>query len=162
MFKKTLIFLLTVFIFLMSFSFIFAQDEPAKCCKIKRTFKLQSDQFKEGQCAAETEEDGKDCGCSGIEINAPTSVRATGQGGLWTIVCTLSTIYYVTDWIFYLSTITVGLMIIIGSFLIITSAGDAKKWQKGKDVILYAIIGLVVALLSKFFPSIAKFFLGVS
>jgi hypothetical protein len=53
-------------------------------------------------------------------------------------------------------------MIIIGAFLIITSAGDTKKWQKGKDVILYAMIGLVVALLSKFFPSIVKFFLGVS
>jgi hypothetical protein len=160
--KKTLIFLLTVFIFLMSFSFIFAQDEPAKCCKIKRTFTLKSDQFKKDQCAAETEKDGKVCGCTGTTPTADNSIRCVGEGGLWTIVCALSTIYYVTDWIFYLSTITVGLMIIIGAFLIITSAGDAKKWQKGKDVILYAIIGLVVALLSKFFPSIVKFFLGVS
>jgi hypothetical protein len=156
--KKTLIILLTVFIFLMNFSFIFAQDEPAKCCRLRKTpITLDGDPPCTDSIAAESTEAGKACNDNVV----PASVCGDEKGN-WPIYCALSTIYYVTDWIFYLSTITVGLMIIIGAFLIITSAGDTKKWQKGKDVILYAIIGLVVALLSKFFPSIVKFFLGVS
>lgn len=39
-------------------------------------------------------------------------------------------------------------MIIIGGFNFMTSAGDPGKVKKGKDTILYGIIGLVVALLA--------------
>ena len=159
--QKKLIILTVSFISLITFLFVLAQEEPIKCCKIKRTFTLQSSTFKEGQCAAETEEDGSDCGCSGIDPNDPTSVRCTNQGGLWTIVCTLSTIYYVTDWIFYISLLISGVMVLAGSFMIATSAGNTQQWQKGKDIILYAMIGLAVALFSKIFPGIVKFFLGV-
>lgn len=38
--------------------------------------------------------------------------------------------------------------IIIGGFVYVTSNGDAAKIKKAKDIILYAVIGLVVALLA--------------
>lgn len=40
------------------------------------------------------------------------------------------------------------IMIIIGAFRYVTSAGEAKNIQSAKDTIMYAIIGLVVAILA--------------
>ena len=39
-------------------------------------------------------------------------------------------------------------MIIIGGIHYATSQGDAAKVKKGKDTILYGIIGLVIAILA--------------
>jgi hypothetical protein len=39
-------------------------------------------------------------------------------------------------------------MIILGGVSYATSQGDASKVKKGKDTILYGIIGLVVAILA--------------
>lgn len=49
------------------------------------------------------------------------------------------------------------LMIIIGGFMYVLSAGDQAKVTKAKDTVLYAVIGLVVTLLAF---SIVKFVLG--
>lgn len=40
------------------------------------------------------------------------------------------------------------IMIILGGISYITSQGDAAKAKKGRDTIIYALIGLVVALLA--------------
>lgn len=40
------------------------------------------------------------------------------------------------------------IMIIIGALTFTTSAGDPAKTKKGRDIILYSVIGLVVALLA--------------
>ncbi len=40
------------------------------------------------------------------------------------------------------------LMIVIGGLLYVTSNGDPQRTARAKDTILYAIIGLVVAILS--------------
>lgn len=39
-------------------------------------------------------------------------------------------------------------MIIIGGIIYVTSAGDSGKVTQGKNTVLYAVIGLVVALLA--------------
>lgn len=49
------------------------------------------------------------------------------------------------------------IMIIVGGFRYALSAGDSKNTTGAKDTILYAVIGLVVALLSY---AIANFVLG--
>ena len=41
-----------------------------------------------------------------------------------------------------------GVMIIIGGISYATSQGDANKVKKGKDTILYGIIGLAISLLA--------------
>lgn len=43
--------------------------------------------------------------------------------------------------------ITAIIMIIVGGFLYVTSAGDPSKTKTAKDAILYAVIGLAVAIL---------------
>ena len=54
----------------------------------------------------------------------------------------------ILNWIFGSIGIVAVVMIIIGGFNFLTSAGDPGKVKKGKDTILYGIIGLVVALLA--------------
>lgn len=40
------------------------------------------------------------------------------------------------------------IVIIIGGFMYVTSAGDANRAKTGKDTIMYAVIGLIVALMA--------------
>ncbi len=40
------------------------------------------------------------------------------------------------------------LMIIIGGITYTTSAGDANQTKRGKDTVLYAVIGLIVSIMS--------------
>lgn len=40
------------------------------------------------------------------------------------------------------------IMIIVGGLMYITSAGDTEKTKRAKDTILYAVIGLIIAILS--------------
>ena len=73
----------------------------------------------------------------------------------------LNTIYTVTNWIFYILTLVAVLMIVYGGFLYITAAGDPAKATKGKTILTLSVIGLAIALLAKFIPSLVKFILGV-
>ena len=52
------------------------------------------------------------------------------------------------NWVFGIIGIVAVIMIILGGFTMMTSSGDPGKVKKGKDTILYGVIGLVVALLA--------------
>ena len=69
--------------------------------------------------------------------------------------CLVNTIYSVTDWIFYVIMAFVGIMIVIGAFTIITAGGNPENVTKGRNYILYAIIGMVVA----FFACVVSIFI---
>lgn len=79
----------------------------------------------------------------------------------WGMCCILDALYTATDWIFIILIIFVGLLIIWGGFSIATAGGSPEKVQAGRNFILYALIGLAVALLSKALPSVVKALLGV-
>lgn len=54
----------------------------------------------------------------------------------------------IIKWFYYVLFIVAVLMIIWAAFLFVTSKGDPKKTEAAKNMIKYAIIGMVVALLS--------------
>lgn len=54
----------------------------------------------------------------------------------------------VLNWVFGIIGIVAVIMIIIGGFNMMISSGDPGKVKKGKDTILYGIIGLVIAILA--------------
>ncbi len=57
----------------------------------------------------------------------------------------------------FIITISVGfaiMMYVIGGFLYMTAAGDTKKIESGKNIILYTTIGLVIILLAKGIASV--------
>lgn len=54
----------------------------------------------------------------------------------------------VLNWVFGIIGIVAVIMIIMGGFNMMISSGDPGKVKKGKDTILYGIIGLVIAILA--------------
>lgn len=65
----------------------------------------------------------------------------------------------VSKWIFILALVIAPLMILLGGFYMLTAAGDPGRSNKGKQIILWAVIGLGVILFAKAFISIIKFVL---
>jgi len=76
--------------------------------------------------------------------------------------CLLNTIYSVTNWIFVILVGVVTIFVILGAFTIVTAAGSPEKLKSGKDYILYAAIGLLVAFLAKAIPGIVKIIVGIT
>jgi hypothetical protein len=66
--------------------------------------------------------------------------------------CLFASILNITQWIFMLLMVIVMLLIIFGAFSIVTSSGDAEKVKKGRDAIIYALVGLAAALFSYSLP----------
>lgn len=54
------------------------------------------------------------------------------------------------------------IMVLVGAFQLITSSGDPEKVSKGRKTIMYAAIGLAVALLAGSVVNIVKSFVGAS
>jgi len=65
--------------------------------------------------------------------------------GAWGMCCMLDAIYTVT---------------IFGAFDILTAAGDPEKLKKGRERIMWAMVGLAVALLSRAIPSLVEAIIG--
>jgi len=55
----------------------------------------------------------------------------------------------VIDLVFWIAVTVAPIMIIIGGFMFITSAGNREKVTKAKKLMLYALIGLAITFLSR-------------
>ena len=105
-----------------------------------------------------------------IEANSAVGSSAEGSCSLkttldidtpqWGMLCLMSTIYGITNWIFIVLMALVVVMVIIGGFFMVTSAGNEESFKKGRTMITFAIIGLIVALLAKWVPSLVRFVVG--
>jgi len=87
-------------------------------------------------------------------------IISEGDDDNWGMLCLLDAVYSVTDWIFYSLLALVTVFTIWGGFLIVTAGGEAEKVSKGRDFVIYATVGLIVAFLSKVIPSIAEGIVG--
>lgn len=133
-----------------------AQEKVPDCCQLSRDLELDAVTYKEGIWVGEKNCEGKitaDCPAAGT---VSTSC-ATKQ---WGLLCLLSSVYVITDWIFTFLMVLVGVMVILGAFNLVTAAGAPDKINKGKDYILYAAIGMIVALLAKAVPALIRSLLG--
>ena len=66
-----------------------------------------------------------------------------------------------TNFVFTLGIVLAPLVFLIGGFVFLTSGGDTNKVQKGKDIMVYAVIGFVIILLVKGLVELIKNALGV-
>lgn len=67
--------------------------------------------------------------------------------------CTLNIIYVITDWIFFILLIVAGIMILIAAFLFVTGGSNPEQVSRARNMILYAAVGIIVALLAKAVPA---------
>ncbi len=141
-----------------------AQSDLNECCQTRQEIKLSdSDSIEEKTFVGPSES--SPCDINGNGVIETGEVLSKGSKYKvrpdWGMVCLLNTIYTVTNWIFYILTLLAVLMIVYGGFLYISAAGDPEKATKGKTVLTLSIIGLAIALLAKFIPSLVRFILGV-
>ena len=74
--------------------------------------------------------------------------------------CLLNGVYNATDWIFVILMAVASLMIIFGAVLFTTSQGDPEKTNKARSLILYAAVGIAVALFARAVPPVIKMIIG--
>ena len=61
------------------------------------------------------------------------------------------------NWMFTLLLVLAILFIIAAAYNYLMAGGDPDKASKGKTLIVYAMIGIVIALLSRIIPAIIRF-----
>jgi hypothetical protein len=54
-----------------------------------------------------------------------------------------------TNFVINIVTICAGIIIIIGGYLMITSAGNPEQFEKGKKTLIYGAIGFILILAAK-------------
>lgn len=146
--------------FLVSISAIAAEEKIPDCCKLSKDVSLDDVDYKAGiwvggeDCeGANLKGAGKECPASG---NANNSCRTKK----WGLICMISSVKVITAWIFDFLMVFVGVMVILGAFNIMTSAGSPEKTKSGRNYILYAAIGMLVGLLAKAIPALLESILG--
>ena len=85
-----------------------------------------------------------------------SAALVTSAAGLQIVLCNIFNIMF---WL--LLSISV-LMILVGAFIYATAQGDAEKISQAGRMIMYAAIGIVIALFAKQFPAIIGSFFGKS
>lgn len=94
------------------------------------------------------------------DIDAACISGATVQIADFGACCAVNAIYKVVDFVFV---ILIGLAIflfLIGAFMLITAGGNPEKVTSGRNYILYAIVGLAVAMLARAVPAVARLVIG--
>ncbi len=147
---------------------------PYECCKARATFNWTTGKINNKDCTKTPPP--KECKINKGETIGPTDPafkcplpnkegnkdqRPDKWTDDWGVICMMNTVYTATNWVFYILTLIVVIMIIWGGFTYLTAAGNPEAAGKGKTIILYALIGLAIALFAKVIPSIVKFVMGV-
>jgi hypothetical protein len=165
---KKIICLVTLAILLLPM-IAFAQSGPKTCCELKSTIKYEGDSYKTGAANIWISETiytapalPAERPCGPANITAAMACSETGSASnatscwtsRWGMICTLNTVNRIFNVVFVLLMALVGIMVIIGAFNIVTAGGDPQKVTSGKNYIMYAVLGLVVALFAKAIPAI--------
>ena len=74
--------------------------------------------------------------------------------------CTLNTVYTVTDWVFFALMAVAVFMIILAGFKFVTGGDNPENVKTARQMILYAAVGIAVALLARAVPTLVRFILS--
>ena len=144
--KLTYLFLLTLFLVP---SLVTAQDGPLNCCQIGKQVTIDGVTYEEGDFVGNGEV------CHLVEGGVDHVDKK------WTLICLICSISVITDWVFGFLMTCVSVMVIFGAYLITTAGASPENMTNGRKYIMYALIGLVVALFSRGFPDLIAATLGL-
>lgn len=94
---------------------------------------------------------------TGLNCSSTCNYDSNNDCGL---CCLLSSVYNVTDWVFVLLMAFSTVMIIWGAFDFVRSGGSLEQTTAAKNRIIFAAVGIVVALFSRAVPSIIAMIVG--
>lgn len=144
--KKKILGLLMCIVAVISFvgtDFAYAAPDSglADGCKITRLSRLPNNLViaENGGCSEDCKYDTGNCG----------------------MCCLLNSVYNITDWVFVVLMAISSLMIIWGAVLFTTSQGNTDSVTKARQLILFAAVGIAVALFSRAIPPAVKMIIGV-
>jgi hypothetical protein len=145
--KKVLISLVLATILAMPIVAL-AAEGPQECCKLRRAITIDAGTFAKDAVvgpSAVTE-----CTIAGVTtaVSVPTAN--------WGVVCFLNVFNGIIDWVFTILIILAVFFTILGAFRIITASGKSESVSEGKDYVLYAAIGLAVALVARALPGLVR------
>ena len=122
---------------------------PQECCKMRRTVTLETG----NECLKDTVV--KPAANATCTLAGTSCVKAA-----WGVFCTINAINIVVDIIFFILLAISVLMGILGAIQLVTAAGDPSKISTGRNYIMYAVIGLVIGMIVRVIPSLARVALG--
>lgn len=93
---------------------------------------------------------------SALAASATPPPPITKVQGLIDLMCN------VFGWMFYALIALAIIMVVLAGFNYVTADGEAEKVSKANKMILYAAVGIAVALLAKGIPLIVGDFLGAN
>ncbi len=143
--RKIVLFLL-IFLGLQLAFFTRAIEKIPECCILKRDFTDIDGACTNNAVVGPPGTLGDDC--YGNPINAETEA--------WGVCCLFNSIYTIATWVM---TALVTVSILIGAFggwLIATSGGNPAQLDKGKNYILYAIVGIIIGLVARGIPGLVR------
>jgi len=76
--------------------------------------------------------------------------------------CLFGTINYIIDWLFMIIMILVVILILLGAFTLVTASGSEEGVKKGRNYIVFALVGVAVALLARALPYLIRSIMGVT
>jgi len=91
------------------------------------------------------------------EATAPTPIQAptiTTVNGLYGLLKNI------VSWFFAVVLVVAVIFFIYAGFIYITASGDSGKTEQARNMIIYAVIGVAVALMAQAFIYIAANFVG--
>lgn len=109
------------------------------------------------QCTIKANPNVLDCPASGLmPFSSTTPAGASGA-----TCCLFSTINNIVNWIFLIVIAIAVLFIVIAAFMFITSGGSPEKTASARQYILFAAVGIAVALLARAVPAIVRMIVGI-
>jgi hypothetical protein len=147
-FSQNLILGVSLAVFLLPI-LVSGQEKPLNCCEVSREVEVDGTVYYEGDIV----------GRVGESTDCPLGTAIETKQ--WSLICLLSSVKLLTDWIFTFLMVFVSIMVILGAFKITQAGGSSEELAKGRNYILYAMFGFVVALLSKGIPDLVESLMGV-
>jgi hypothetical protein len=145
--KKTFVALVLIGILVGLTLPLVSSATTTNCCLIKRGFKFAGTEFTGNKCYGEVTE-----GCE--KSDGSFQCSTTTENANWGVACVLNTVYKVVDLVFFILVVISVIIGLAGAYNILTAGGVAEKVNKGRDLIIYAIIGIIVAFFARAIPSI--------
>ena len=94
-----------------------------------------------------------------IVTSGASALSAGGPGQTievkeWGIICLVNTINTVTDWIFFVLISLSFVFILIAGFMWMIARDSAEKQKQAGQMIAAALVGIVIAILSRIIPGV--------
>lgn len=117
--------------------------ETAGCCQKQATWR-----FNEGEVIGVIATGVTQCWLGAVQVNIDIPTPS------WGMVCLLDAIYNVTDAVFWFAlSLSIIMGMVVGIFFL-TAGGDPRKIEKAKNMWIWIVVGIAVAISAKLIPAL--------